>query len=134
MGKTDFYEAAILNWEFRGASMPASTTHAALFTAVCSDSGPGTEASWGGGTPYARQALSSSNFGVAATAGSIANTAIVTFPANSSGGSVVVLAVGTMTALTSGNLLRYRNLGAPVTINSTEAARFNVGALTATED
>lgn len=135
MGKSDYLEAQVLNWTFRRAAFAAApTTHAALFTANPTDAGGGTEASYGGATPYARQPLSAANFGAASTGSSIINTVAITFPQNQSGGSVTVTGIGVYDAAAAGNLLYWHALSPTVTVNNGDTPVFSIGAFIANED
>ena len=83
-----------------------SSVYLALYTSDPTDADTGTEASWAGSTPYARQSVS---FSAAATDGSGNTTATqsgtVQFPAYITGGSPVTITHwGILDAATGGNL------------------------------
>lgn len=129
MTKSDYLEAAILNWTFRRAAFPAApTTHAALMTVAPTDAGGGTETTY---TGYARQPISSANFTSAATGGTISNGVAITFPTAGSGATIVAIAV--YDAAAAGNLLYWHAI-TPVTINTSDTPNFAIGAFVANED
>jgi hypothetical protein len=100
---SDFLENELLDHILGGAdyARPA-TVYVALYTAVPTDAGGGTEVAGGS---YARAAVTnnSTNF-PAAVAGSKGNAVALTFPAASAIWGTIV-AVGIFDALTGGNLL-----------------------------
>lgn len=130
MSKTDYFEARVLNHAVRGLSLGSISTYMGLLTVAPTDSAAGTEANYSG---YARVAVSTSNFANAATAGTIVNTAAITFP-TSGGTANTIVAVALYDALTSGNMLYWYALPVSLPVNPTETPRFSVGALVLNED
>jgi len=88
----------ILDYFIRGETPAALTPYLGLFTDVEAE----TEVSGGS---YARVALTTSNFGSAAAAGAITNTAIIAFPQATAGWGEIV-GIGVWDAASGGNLLR----------------------------
>lgn len=98
MSKATAAANVILNYHVRGTTPSALTPYLALLTAVETPAEPS-------GNNYARVQMTTSNFGNAASGGSIANTAAIAFPqASGSWGTVIGIAV--YDASTSGNLVR----------------------------
>lgn len=105
-------------------SAPAAV-YAALFTVAPTASAGGTEVTGGA---YARQAITFA----AASAGSVSNSAAITFPvATASWGTVV--AVGICDAASAGNQLYYGTLGTSKAIDTGDQASFAISALTVSE-
>jgi len=127
MSIADYYENKILDHMLRAqAFTPPSTVYVALFTVSPSDSGGGTEVSGGS---YQRQSVT---FG-AASAGSITNSADITFPqATANWGTIV--SVGLFDASTAGNLLWYGDLTTSKTVNSGDIFKISAGNLTVSLD
>ena len=138
-GMTDYTANKLIDFIFRGQafSFPA-TAYAALYTAVPTNAGGGTEVS-GSGTGYARAAtaLSLANWagtqgdGTTAassgTGGQTSNNSDITFP-TPSGTWGNVAAGGLFDASSGGNLLFYRNLTAAKLVNATSfAPKFAAG-------
>ncbi len=121
---TDFLEDELLNHTFRNVTFTSPTTvFAALFTSATDDTGGGTEVATGS---YARQAIT---FGAPSPAGTIANSATITFPtATASWGTVTHFAI--FDAVTTGNMLMHSPLNVSKTIDTDDTAEFAVGALT----
>lgn len=132
MTKTDAFENEVLNLSVGRTAAGLTGTHIGLFSAAPTDTTTGTELAIGTGG-YARVAITSS-FATAPSAGSISNSAVITFPtatADWNGGNSIV-AFGIFTAATGGTLLRYGTV--TKTIQNGDTASFAVGALTLTED
>lgn len=126
-GKSDYLENKILEAVLKNTSYTSPTTvYMALFTAAPSDSGGGTELS---GNNYARTAVTFA----AASGGSIASNADVTFPVPSANWGVVTH-FGIFDASTTGNLLYWAALTASKTINSGDDVKFLSGTVVVTED
>lgn len=129
--KTDALEARILDHLFKGAATPAlgalSTVYVALYTAVPSDGGAGTEVA---GSSYARQAVAAASW--TRTVSSISNNVEVAFPAVT-GSAYTVVGWAIMDALSSGNQLYWGDTTSTV-MNVGDIARFAANALTITED
>ena len=110
------------------AYAPAATVYAALYTVAPTATTPGTEVATGGGTLYARQAIT----WAAAAAGSISNSVAVTFPvAGAAWGTVVAAAI--CDADPGGNILYFGNLTASKAVGVGDQLNFAIGALTVTE-
>lgn len=125
--KTDYLENAILDHVLRNTTYtsPASI-YIGLFTTMPSDDGTGGVEVSGGS--YARQLVAFN----AASGGSTANTALVTFPtATASWGTV--LGVGLFDASTGGNLLYYGTLTTSKAVGTGDTISFSAGALTVAE-
>lgn len=127
-GFSDYLENAALNHFFRNVSTSSpATVYCALFTAAPADSGGGTEVTGGS---YARTAIT---FGAPSPAGTISNSAAVTFPTATAGwGTVTHFAV--FDASSGGNQLGWAALGTSKTIASSDTAEFAIGQLTVTLD
>jgi hypothetical protein len=135
VSKSDYFENAVLN-TLRNVSLAVASPRVALFTTLPGENGAGGVEVSGGG--YARQAVT---FG-AASAGSMANSADVTFPqASAAWGNIV--GFGIYDALSGGNLLYLDNLrvsatpGASTTtkqIDSGDQLKFPAGNLVIAED
>lgn len=129
MSKTDYCENKVLDHINGKSSFTMPTAYVALFTAAPSDAGGGTEVSGGS---YARVATSGATWS-AASGGSAANAAAISFPtASASWGTVTHYAL--FDASSSGNMLRWAALTASKTIGSGDTASFAIGALQMTED
>lgn len=121
---SDYLENAVLDHVFRNTALTSpSAVYLALYTVAPTDAGGGTEVS---GAGYARQEITNG----AASGGSIANTAEVTFTA-SGGNFGDIVAVGWFDASTSGNLLAWDTI-TTTTINDTDSISFAAGGLTVT--
>jgi len=127
MSIADYYENKILDHMLRAqAFTPPSTVYVALYTTAPTDAGGGTEVSGGS---YARQAVTFN----AASAGSITNSADITFPqATTDWGTIV--AVGLFDTQTAGNLLWYGNLTTSQTVNNGNIFKISAGNLTVSLD
>jgi len=127
MSVADYYENKILDHMLRAqAFTPPATVYVALYTTAPTDAGGGTEVSGGS---YARQAVTFN----AASAGSITNSADITFPqATADWGTIV--AVGLFDASTAGNLLWYGNLTTSQTVNNGNIFKIPAGNLTVSLD
>lgn len=115
---TDYLEDALLNEVFRGINFAApATVYAALFTAAPSDAGGGTEVSGGS---YARTAVT---FGAPSPAGTIKNSADVTFPtATANWGTITHFAI--FDAASAGNMLVWGALTQSKVVNSGDIFKF----------
>jgi hypothetical protein len=127
MSVADYYENKILDHMLRAqAFTPPSTVYVALYTTAPTDAGGGTEVSGGS---YARQSATFS----AASAGSISNSADITFPqATADWGTIV--AVGLFDTSTAGNLLWYGNLTTSQTVLNGNIFKITAGNLTVSLD
>lgn len=114
---------------FRGTSFSFPTTlYFALFTVAPTAGGGGTEV---GGGSYARVGLTvdTSNFGASAS-GQTLNSVVITFPTPTADwGSIVAVAI--FDAASSGNLLRFKTLATPVTINTGYVFSVPIGSMVA---
>lgn len=124
MAKTTTSSNAIINAEFRGASLGAPATwYVALFVS-------GVEVS---GNNYARAAVSAdTSHWNAASGGATANTLTITYN-TPSGSWGTVDSCKLMDALTSGNAWYTGSLTSPATVGTGEIVTFAAGALTVTE-
>ena len=121
---SDYLENAVLNHVFRNTSLasPASVW-LALYTALPTDAGGGTQVSGGG---YARQQIT---FG-APSGGAISNTSAVSFTASGANFGNIV-AVGIFDASTAGNLLAWDDIASAV-INDGDTINFPIGDIDVT--
>ena len=134
-GKSDYLEAEALKWATGQTNDmgTAPTPYVALFTVAPTDAGGGTEVSTSG-TAYARVDSSTDWGAPSGTAPtSVSNSAEITFAqATADWGTVVAFAI--FDAATTGNMLYWGNLSASKSVGTNETARFDIGALTLTED
>ena len=130
--KSDFLENELLDHVLGNAAWSApATVYIALYTAVPSDSGGGTEVTGGS---YARKAVTNNATNwPAASGGAKANGTTITFvTATANWGTVV--AFGIFDASSGGNLLYWADLTASKTVDNGDTAEFPVGNLDVTED
>ncbi len=119
-------------WPRPSARQATCSADVALFTATPSDTGGGTEVS---GNAYARVAVTNNATNwPAASAGSKANGAAITFPQATPAGWGVVTQFGIFDASTAGNLLAWGDLTASKTVDALDTVSFAIGALTITLD
>lgn len=132
---SNYFSNAILNNLCRGTAYTfPSTLYVALTTAAPTGSSTGSTITEPSGNAYARVSVTAntSNFS-AASAGSISNSAAITFPtATGSWGTVTNFAV--CDASTAGNVLFYGTLGASQAITSGMTPSFASSALTLTDN
>lgn len=127
-GKTTFLEQAAMTTYLKTA-----TAYAALFTAVPTDAGGGTQVAEAGYVAAGRIAVTFGTFSAAPSSGSrLANTNQLDFGVNS-GVSYTVVAVGLYDALTAGNLLYWTTVTSTIVAVSSRY-QVAVGGLTADED
>jgi hypothetical protein len=127
--KSYYLDDAIINAVLRNTSYTSpATVYVALYTVAPSPSGGGTEVSTGGGSLYARTAVT---FG-APTNGVASNSAPVAFPV---AGTVwgTIQAVGIFDLAVGGNLLYFGNLGTSKLVGTGDQVNFIVGAASVTE-
>lgn len=124
MSFSNFLEEKTLDHVLGTTAYTMPTVRVALYTAAPDETGGGTQVVGGG---YARQPVT---FG-AASAGAATNSATVTF---TNMPAVTVTHFGLFDAVTTGNLLAYGALSAPVPVSSGQSAEFDVGALVVTLD
>lgn len=132
MSKTDAVEIDLLKL-FTGQATTIFTTtpitpYIGLHTTAPSDSSAGTEAS---GNGYARQNAPAASW-PAPSAGSVANTTAVLFPA-ATGSGYTLLGAGLFTAVSSGTLLRWQAISS-LALAVGDQANFPIGSITFTED
>lgn len=129
--KSDYLENAVLDHVLGGPDYTrAATVYAALFTAVPSDSGGGTEVTGGA---YARAAITNNATNwPAASGGQKKNGAAVTFPTPSADWGTVV-AVALFDAAVAGNLLYHGTLASARPIRSGDTVTFPVNSITVGE-
>lgn len=119
-GFSDYLEQAILNHFFRAqAFTPPTAIYVSLHTADPGDTG-GNEVTGGG---YARQAVTFN----AASGGTIANAASITWNATANWGTVTHFAV--WDAATAGNMLASGALSASKTVNANDSLTIGAGQL-----
>lgn len=125
---SDFSENEILDHLLGAATYTApATLYLAVFTAVPTDAGGGTEVTGGS---YARLAVTNNatNF-PASVAGAKSNGAVLDMvTASASWGTVVAYAL--FDASSAGNMIGWADLASPVLINNGDTLRFAAGALT----
>lgn len=125
---SNYAENKVLDHVMGKTAFTMPTAYLALYTVAPSDSAAGTEVSGGS---YARQAIAANM--AAASAGSMANSAQIAFPAATANwGTVVAFAI--MDAASAGNMLWWGDLSASKTVNSGDTLVFNTGQLTLTLD
>lgn len=127
MSKTNFLETQLLNHVLRNVPYSApATVYVALFTAIPSETGGGTEVTGGS---YARQAVTFA----APAPDAVTNSVEVLFPVATAGwGTVTSFAI--FDALTSGNMLYYSLLTTARTVLINDQFRFPVGQLEVREE
>jgi hypothetical protein len=120
------FQDTLLDLVYRNVSYtPGATVYVALFTALSDDGGTVTEAS---GFDYARTAVT---FG-AASGRAASNSGAVTFPDANGGAWGTITHVGIYDASTSGNLMFYGELDAPIVVNDAETFSIGTGDMTLT--
>lgn len=131
-GKSDYLEAKLLEHVLKNTAYTSPTTvYAALFQSGPNDAGVGTEVPNTNG--YQRTAIT---FGSASSpAGSIANSAAVTFPAATGSGWGTITGMGIYDSGTygAGNLLYYNDTISSRTVLLNDVYEFPIGAITVTE-
>ncbi|MBK8909224.1 MAG: hypothetical protein IPM60_15490 [Rhodospirillales bacterium] len=127
MSKSDYLENAVLDAVLNNTALQVTTPYVSLHTADPGEDASGAECSGGS---YARQAGS---FG-AASGGSCANDAEISFDFTGYGAQVTVTHFGIWDASTAGNLLYKGALTASKTVDPGDTVRFATGQLTVTED
>lgn len=136
--KSDYLEAKLLDHVLGAtAYTPPATVYIALYTAAPTDAGGGTEVSTGGGSLYARVAVTNNTTnwpnatGTTPTAKS--NGTTFTFPtAGADWGTVT--AFGIFDASSGGNLLYWATLNSNKLISNGDTASFSNGTITISED
>lgn len=131
-GKSDYLENKILNYIFNGGVFAApATVYIALYTAVPTDAGGGTEVTGGS---YARAAITcdTTNFPVTSS-GIIANAVAFAFATATAGWGTIV-AFGVFDALTNGNLLYWGLITPNKTVANGDTISVSIGQLQITED
>lgn len=127
---TDYFENALLNRIFRGATYTFPTSlWIGLHTVAPTDSTGGTEVS---GNGYARKEVvaNTTNFTEATgvNSGTTSNATVITFD-QATGLWNTVVSVGIYDAQTGGNLLAYSTLSTPKLIDNGDTASFAIGDL-----
>ncbi len=129
--KTDYLEEKILDHILGGPDYTRpSTLYIALFTAVPSESGGGTEVQ---GNGYARVAVANTTSNWATVSGQKRNAQAITFP-QATGNWGTIVAWGIFDAATGGNLLFYGAVNPPQAITAGQIPQFPAQALTFAED
>jgi hypothetical protein len=127
--KTDYLEEKWLDHTLRGTTYTApAAVYSALFTAIPSDAGGGTEVS---GNGYSRVEVNPLDANWAAPAGGngvTSNVSAITFPTPSASWGTVTH-FGIFDAASAGNLLFQGSLGSGKVINSGDTVSFAAGAL-----
>ena len=122
---TDYLENALLNHVFRNTAMTSPTTvYLGLYSVAPTDSSAGTELT---GNGYARQAIT---FGAPSPAGTINNSATVTFTA-SGGAWSAAIAAAISDASSGGNQLVYGSITS-VTLADGDSVQFTANNITVT--
>jgi hypothetical protein len=145
--KKDAFETALLNLIFCNIALAnigntaglqpsgvAGSFYIALFTAVPTESGAGTEVLVAGYAGYARVAVARSSAGWTVAGNQASNTAAITFPACTGGTGVTALGFAIMTALTAGDMLYYADLTSSLSISNGITPEFAIAQLVVTED
>jgi hypothetical protein len=128
--KTDYLEEKWLDHTLRGTTYTApAAVYSALFTAIPSDAGGGTEVTTAS-SGYTRVLSTFSTAGATAT-GQSANSGAVTFATAAAGYTVVGWAL--MDAATAGNMLYWATV-TTLAIGIGDQATFAVGGIVITED
>jgi len=128
-----YQNIAMANIGNAGGLQPSSVAgsfYIALYTTDPTDADVGVEADY---TSYARVAIARSVAGWTVSGNQVSNAVIITFP-TSTGGSNTITHYGIRTALTGGDLVHHAPLSSPITINSTETPKFNIGGISGTEN
>lgn len=127
MPASDYLDELVLEWAFADTDLPSAlaNVYVALFTALPSKAGGGTEVA--GGVGYSRLATDSGDWNVFGSPKQVANVNVLDFGV-ATGSWGTVLGFGLYDAPTSGNLLWFAstNQVAPV---SGDPVVFNVGQL-----
>lgn len=125
--KTNAYEDRVVN-TMRGTGITAWTPYAALLTAASDpEAGTVTEISY---TGYGRVAVT---FGAPSPAGTVANSAKVTFGKMTGGAGGTVTHVGIYDAASAGELRYVIALGTSKAVATDDVPEFDVGALQISE-
>lgn len=120
---TDFLENELLDHVFANAAYTApATVYLALYTTNCTDAARGTEVT---GAGYARKPIT---FGTA-SAGTIANSALVSF-APTGGNYGTVVCTGIESAVSGGNQLCFDTDFVDTAVNDGDTLQFAIGAIT----
>jgi hypothetical protein len=141
---TNFAENALIDFVFRGQAWSlGASLHIGLLTTAPTDSTAGTEASYAGATPYARQAVTrnlaswagtqgaTTTVASSGTGGTTSNNGQITFPQKQDAGSITVVAIGIYDAATGGNLIAWAPLDTNKTVNQNDPAPYiAISALT----
>jgi hypothetical protein len=126
-GIADYAENKILDHSVGKTSWTMPTAYVALYTAIPSDTGGGTEVTGGA---YARYTTSGATWNAAAS-GSISNAVDITFPtATANWGTITGVAI--LDAATSGNFIWWGDLSATKVVNNGDVFKFLAGQLVAT--
>lgn len=111
-------------------SATAGSLYIALFTTDPTETGGGTEATFGA---YARQAVARSGAGWTVSGNQVSNAALITFPEATSG-SETISHIAIMTASSGGTALFHADLNTSRLVNTGTTLEFAIGAITITED
>ncbi len=136
--KSDYLEAKLLDHVLGATAYSApATVYVALFTAAPTDAGGGTEVSTGGGSSYARVAVTNNTTNWPNASGTSpttkSNGTAITFPtAGADWGTIV--AFGVFDASSAGNLLYWATLTVNKTVSTGDTANFAVGSIVISED
>lgn len=122
---------SLLDHVLRNTAFASPTSvHAALYTVAPTATTQGTEVTTGGGTLYARQAIT---FGAAAV-GAISNSVAITFPvAGAAWGTVVAVAICDSITAGTDDAFYFGNLTAPKVVGVGDQVSFAIAALSVTE-
>lgn len=131
---TNAYEAAVLDYIYGGGSDPRKTTlYFALYTSAPGESSSGTEVTTSNWTNYARVAVTNNGTNFPTGSSKSNATAIDWGTATVTSGTVDVVAIGILDALTSGNLLSYTTITTKSVANGVNVS-IPIGQLTLTLD
>lgn len=127
--KSDYLETAVIQHLFESDFSAPANMYVALYTAVPSDAGGGTECSGGA---YERELIARGT-GWTSAGNATENAADITFTeATASWGTVVAFALHD--ALTGGNMLYWGDLTTSKSIDNGDTAKIPAGDLDITED
>lgn len=143
MSKTNTFETDVLSLIFNNTNIAdlgdatgvqgsggAGSLYVGLLTSDPTETGGGTEATFGG---YARQAVARSGAGWTVAGNQASNAAAITFPEATSG-SETITHFGIYDSLTVGTMLYHGAVGTSRAVSTGVTLEFAIGALTVTED
>lgn len=137
MSKSNATETDLLNKIFNNTALPwdgITNLYVSLHTADPTESGnqQSNEAAY---TNYARVTVARTNVGWTVSNNTVTNAAVVEFPqCGASGATVTHVAIGTTTTGNAGQILYSGQLTAPLAVSSLISPRFDIGAISISED